>query len=350
MPARANSKRSEGAVAGLSVDRDGRVGTGFSVRKKLGFALLVVVGLVGTAETVCRFLAAGQSPGGQGYIERWEHWREGNFAQIERVSEDLWVLRSRQSNSDGMRDREHLVAKPAGVVRIACLGDSVTIGFGVSPAESYPFSLEVLLTASGRRVEVFNVGMMGWTVRQYRAAYRRIIRKYRVDEVLLGICLNDIPEMQNNLAASRLFAWLGFLHRHSALVRVVMGARAREIGSVHELFSGPDLPRVVNAWKLFEGELAELFEEIGRDGVGLTVVAFPFRFQVLADAPDPIPQYRLAEFCGSKGIRYFDVLESLRKAGPRSFHDYDHLSALGGQVVAEAIVRSGVLEADRSTD
>ena len=45
-----------------------------------------------------------------------------------------------------------------------------------------------------------NVGLWGWSTRQERLAYERIARRYRPDQVLLGVCLNDIPELQNNLA------------------------------------------------------------------------------------------------------------------------------------------------------
>ena len=116
--------------------------------------------------------------------------------------------------------------------RVACLGDSVTLGYGIRPQEAWPQVLEDLLDARGQREEVFNIAFGGWSTRQELIAYRRLARKYRPDQVVLGICLNDIPEMQNNLTRPPRF--VRALYGSSALVRAVIGARRREIASVEE--------------------------------------------------------------------------------------------------------------------
>lgn len=48
-------------------------------------------------------------------------------------------------------------------VRIAILGDSLTAGFGVKPAESFPARLEAALKAQGRNVAILNHGVSGDT-------------------------------------------------------------------------------------------------------------------------------------------------------------------------------------------
>src|SRR6185503_5391297 len=118
-------------------------------------------------------------------------------------------------NKEGLRDREHVVEKPKGVLRVACLGDSVTLGWGIPPESAYPQQLQDRLDARGLDAEVLNIALGGWTTRQELIAYRRIARRYHPDQVILGICLNDIPEMQNNL--SRPPRWLTGLFRRSAL-------------------------------------------------------------------------------------------------------------------------------------
>ena len=54
-----------------------------------------------------------------------------------------------------------------------------------------------------------------------------VVRAYRPHAVILAVCLNDIPELQNNLA--RPPEWLAGLFRRSALVRRVVNAKGREI-------------------------------------------------------------------------------------------------------------------------
>ena len=40
---------------------------------------------------------------------------------------------------------------------------------------------------------------LGFFPQQQVIAYQRVARKYRPDQVLLGVCLNDIPELTSNL-------------------------------------------------------------------------------------------------------------------------------------------------------
>ena len=61
------------------------------------------------------------------------------------------------TNSIGLRGPE--LADPKPEIRIACVGDSVTFGWGVSYEESYPARLERLLIERGRSVEVLNAGV-----------------------------------------------------------------------------------------------------------------------------------------------------------------------------------------------
>ena len=51
------------------------------------------------------------------------------------------------TNSHGLRDREYAVEKPAGVFRIAVLGSSIDMGWGVGTEETYVNLLEDWLNA-----------------------------------------------------------------------------------------------------------------------------------------------------------------------------------------------------------
>ena len=166
--------------------------------QNLGLSAATVVLFLGSAETVCRLLERAAPPRPTAhYIANWQEW-DGDFYTVSTtaIGQPPW----NDYNSAGLRDREHDPRKPAGTRRVVCLGDSTTLGFGLRPAEAYPQVLESLLQASGRAVEVFNVALWGWSTRQERIAYRRIARRYSPDHVLLAVCLNDIPELQDNLA------------------------------------------------------------------------------------------------------------------------------------------------------
>jgi hypothetical protein len=95
-------------------------------------------------------------------------WRKGEYHQLNRVrSYEL------TTNSDRMRGPE-VGAKGPGVTRIIALGDSVTHGWGVADADTYPNQLADRLRREGHDVEILNAGvpsntdvaMQRWCVRK----------------------------------------------------------------------------------------------------------------------------------------------------------------------------------------
>jgi lysophospholipase L1-like esterase len=273
------------------------------------------------------------------YIWNWDDKMPGGFYVVntDAVGWPPWEL----YNGDGLRDRTRTREKPAGFTRIAFLGDSVTLGAEITPAEAYPQRLEARYASEGRRAEVMSVALWGWSTRQERIAWQRIARHYRPDQAVLAICLNDIPELQNNL--SRPPRWLMELHERSALVRLLVNAEGREIDSVERLFSDPGAPTVEEALQRFFAETRTLRREVEAEGSSFALVVFPFRFQILNGAPAPSVQQRLAAFCRDERLRCLDLLKTLTSAGTGAFIDYDHLSPFGAQLVADTLYRSGLL-------
>jgi HEAT repeat protein/lysophospholipase L1-like esterase len=238
-------------------------------------------------------------------------------------------------NADGVRDGTHAVEKPDRVRRIVFLGDSVTFGDHIKREEAFPQQLQALADAERRPVEVFNVALLGWSTRQERIAYQKLARKYGPDDVVLAVCLNDIAELQNNL--TRPSPWLARLHERSALVRAVVNARGREIASVEELFERRESPKVRQAMGRFFEEIRALRDEVEKDGGRLSVIVFPFRFQVVPGAPEPSVQREIEAFAASEGLPFRDLLPVLAPLGESAFVDYDHLSPAGARRVAEEL-------------
>jgi HEAT repeat protein/lysophospholipase L1-like esterase len=291
-------------------------------------------------EAICLLLEPpDRAPTVAHYITDWADW-EGDFYTVKATAAGWPPFED--YNHDGLRDREHEVAKPPGVRRLVCLGDSTTAGYRIRPEDAYPQLLQDLLDSLGYSIEVFNVALGGWSTHQELLAYRKLVRKYRPDVVLVGICLNDVPELGNNL--SRPPTWLSFCHRHSALVRRLVAASDREIRSVEELIENPRAPKMERAYaRLFES-LRTLRDEVHADGAELGVLVLPFRLQIAPDAPPPTPQARIAAFCAEEGIHHLDLLPAIRAAGEEAFVDYDHFSPSGQRVVAEQILVKGFAE------
>ena len=295
-------------------------------------SIAIVIGLLGGLEGLCRAIWGAPKPVA-GHIAHWERQWDGDFYVLEPAS---------GVNADGLRDREHQTEKAPGVRRIVFLGDSVTFGYRLPPEYAFPTLVEGILRANGDRVEVLNVSVPGWSTRQQRIAYERIIRAYQPDVVILGFCLNDVAEMQNNRARPPRI--LALAYENSYVVRALVRPERWEIQHVEDLFLLPDSARIQTAWQRTLDELALLARQVRDDGAHFGLVVLPFRFQVRPGAPEPVAQQRIAEFSRAAGFGYLDALPVLMPLSQAGFVDYDHLSPAGAEAVAGAIVASDLLE------
>lgn len=298
--------------------------------RNLALAVASTLVFGGVIEGVARFL---EPPPVQKeeYLWDWsERFKDGDFYTLERGE---GYPPSEETNVDGLRDATRAVETREGLTRIVILGDSVTYGHGLDASQAFPQVLERNLRLEGRDVEVFNMGLPGWSTRQERIAYERIARKYKPDAVVLAVCLNDLAELQINLTKPPGF--LLALFKRSAAVRMALGASRREIGAVEELFTASDSPRVENAFRLFFDEVRALRSEVTADGASFQVVAFPFRFQLEPSAPQPTVQKRIQDFASSERIPFLDFMTEIKSEPPAEiFLDYDHFTPAGHERVA----------------
>src|SRR5262245_17213209 len=103
-----------------------------------------------------------------------------------------------RTNSLGFRDRDIAERKPDGVVRLVCLGDSMTFGLGLIREEvPYPRQLERFLNERGGspRYEVLNAGISGYGTDQEVATLKTRILRLSPDVVTIGFFpTNDVTD------------------------------------------------------------------------------------------------------------------------------------------------------------
>ena len=98
-------------------------------------------------------------------------------------------------NSDGLRDHEHAIAKPANTFRIAILGDSYAEALSVSLEEAFwsvmGRKLQDCAALPGKSIEVINFGVSGYGTAQELLTLREKVWKYSPDLVLLAVTTNN---------------------------------------------------------------------------------------------------------------------------------------------------------------
>ncbi|HXO19587.1 MAG TPA: SGNH/GDSL hydrolase family protein [Thermoanaerobaculia bacterium] len=277
-------------------------------------------------------------------------------------------------NSDGLRDREHALAKPPGTVRIAVLGDSCAEALQVPVEATFWHLLEARLAAcptcrtlAGRPVEVLNFGVSGYGTAQELLTLRGQVWKYRPDIVLLAFYTgNDVRNNERALEQDPLRPYFvlaaspgssagprltlddsfrrssGYELRRSGPARLLYGVfnrsrllqlakraksalddrvgawKARrvttqpieELGLDNAVYSPPATPEWRAAWEVTEAMLREMSAEVRAKGARFGIVTLSDGIQV---HPDPARRRAFERQLGLTTLFYPD--ERIREVG-----------------------------------
>lgn len=246
-------------------------------------------------------------------------------------------------NSDGLRDVEHTIAKPADTFRIAILGDSFSAALEVPIEKTYWSVLGDRLgqcpALAGRKVEVVNFGVGGFGQGHELMMLRSRVAKYTPDLVLTQVYLgNDVFNNSKEMSkaadqAVPYFAFEGdelvldtsyqrepnlepghiarmnFLYdlvNHSRLGLLIYSTQhalaQRELAPALEggkldtdndldpgpkeraLFSPPTRPELAEAWRITEGLFDVMSTEARAMGAELWLATLSMPVQVYPDA------------------------------------------------------------------
>ena len=279
-------------------------------------------------------------------------------------------------NAQGMRDAPRALAKPPGVRRIACVGDSIAFGMG-TPQDPFNRQLERLL---GDGAEVLNFGVPGYQIGQVAAALAGRAAAFAPDLVLYLYCLNDPQETSRELegilrwselppgraeALRRLWAPSRSLLERSRLWQLL---RWRLAG--RDAAPAPAAPRYRDDMELIlagQGEgyyrtlyedpaararLAAGFDALARwsaeTGVPVWVVVFPIFVELDAYRLENLHRI-VTEEAAARGLRTLDLLpiyqealrqEALRSGGATFNADPLHPNRAGYGIAAAAVAEA----------
>jgi lysophospholipase L1-like esterase len=225
------------------------------------------------------------------------------------------------------------------------LGDSVTMGIGVAPGDTFAAKLAAVVDT----VAVRNPSLIGYGAADYVAVLRGLLARpgLEVRRVTVVWCLNDAhaPSLgaanPDDTVRRTAGPALTFLRRH---VRTFQWAKAT-FADRPRTYLLHDLPyyegdRFAHA----ERQLGVLRVVADSAEIGLDLVLIPYEAQLRADA-DPallLPQRRIAEAARDHGIPLLDVTDAFRRAerppGLYRYGDGIHLSERGHALLAELVL------------
>ena len=293
-------------------------------------------------------------------------------------------------NQHGHHDSDFPEAKPAGEFRALMVGDSVTMGYGLTYAETFTRHLEMLLTEHDSHFEshqVINAGVHGYSTYQERRVLERSLR-FAPDFIAMGFCMNDVTEPfliderhggvgldYHGVTQAGSNIW-GYLTNETGVGRLLQNIRLKnerlEVAKRRELFNvkkmarlPADDPKYAEPWEVVLTNLEKMYTIADSSEIPIVLMIFPFEFQLL-DAELRTPQRILSEHARRHGVDVIDytdvfrrviyqdrdLLEILRDRGYGSseirrffrwkvaeyFLDSDHFTAAGNQVVAQELL------------
>jgi len=253
-------------------------------------------------------------------------WEYRPYGEVMGVATNRW----------GFRDVDYATpAKPAGVRRIAFIGDSVTLGMGVVPEETFVARVGARAAAAGHPAQTLNFAVDGYNALQVRELLTAKVLAFQPDDVVYVLCLNDFDFTDSSgrkiayFRPPRFFLPQWLEQRWRALHRT-------EFHHYHFEKHKDEVFRAV----------VEMRDLLAARRVGFLLAIVP----VFPDRPgDPayFAHYPLRDiheatvgFAAPRGIRAHDLLEDFRAQPPppqRYLLDLWHLSAAGHQVVAQSL-------------
>lgn len=238
------------------------------------------------------------------------------------------------TNSRGIRDtREFDYRKPPNTLRVLSLGDSHTQGFEVRQEFTFSAVLERFLRHKGKRAEVINAGISGFSTAEQLVLLENEGIRYDPDVVIVGFSANDF---EDNLKAG-LFGLDGQGRLTEEKFEHVPGVRIQNV-----IYSVPFVRWLSensyfyallfnNVWKYFKERLSDsaLKQAATRD---TSSPALGGSFEYAVPTSTNLPRYlvglaaalleRMHFFCVERGVRFM-VVDIPTRAG-----DFGYRSSL----------------------
>lgn len=252
-------------------------------------------------------------------------------------------------NSLGFRGAEPGERGPGAPTRIAILGDSFALGFGVRDDDTLPAQLESHLRLRAHEVEVLNFGASDTGTPEQVDLLEDYVLGFEPDVVVLLFFLNDTDRVGTNAFISRALT-LGRLRARSHLVNALVTAVERVVVTrqmVSHYLEGYE--EESPGWIEVRSALLRARELARAKRFGLIVAVHPVLFRLDESHPFVTIHGIIADFCEAEGIEHVDLLDAFMGEDDKELwvHSTDHhpnelAHGMSAAYLAEHLMRSGL--------
>jgi hypothetical protein len=286
------------------------------------------------------------------------HYLEGDFLQFELkpLVERTLFGQPFSTNSCGMHDDPVTLEKPEGGFRIAVLGSSMDMGWGVKYQDTYLNRFESWLNAyvdrhqfiPRRRFEVLNFAVAAYSPMQRLDALRRKVMAFHPDLVIYSATTLDIRLMEIHfcdMLRKKVDLKYDFLRAAAAQAGVDDDDLRVDAGG--EMINKARLKRKLRPhyWGLYDASLAAIAAECRTAGIPIVMVIIPRVGKSDAPSARAEPVARLKALAAHQGLSVFDLTNTFDKLDPARIEIAawdDHPNAAGHRRLFLALARAVV--------
>jgi hypothetical protein len=256
------------------------------------------------------------------------------------------------TNRYGLRDREYTLVKPPGVFRIAVLGSSIDMGWGIGTEDTYVNLLEDWLnehaTRRGlaRRFEVLNFAVAAYSPMQRHEAFHRKAVKFAPDLVLYSATLLDTRLIEIylcDLLQSNVDVHYDFFRSALAEAKIQVDELRREPdGKLAEktAIKARIRPRY---WEFYDQTIGLLAADCRALEIPLACMIIPRVGKADSPALRAEPVARLREIASHHALTLFDLTSTFDNDDPAKLEIAawdDHPNARGHRRLFRALARA----------